>query len=79
MKKLIYTLIILQVLAFSSCSEKKTEETGSAENQVLNNHITITQEQFDKAMETLNTLDEDGFSPEENEARSEKEEEQNEE
>lgn len=61
MKKLIYTLIILQVLAFSSCGEKKTEETGSVENHVLNNHITISQEQFDTSKMVLGRIVEKPF------------------
>lgn len=61
MKKLIYSLIILQLLVFSSCGEKKTEDAGSAENQVLNNLITITQEQFNNSEMVLGSITEKPF------------------
>jgi len=61
MKKLIYSLIILQLIVFSSCGEKKIEDAGSAENEVLNDLITITKEQFNNSEMALGSITEKPF------------------
>ncbi len=61
MKKVIYSLLIAQVMLLSSCGEKKNTETAAAETENTDGGITITKEQFNNSGMTIGKLEEKSF------------------
>ena len=61
MKKVIYSLLLAQIILLFSCGDKKTAETATAETENTDNSITITKEQFQNSGMVLGSLEEKAF------------------
>lgn len=61
MKKIIYSILITQVILLSSCGEKKNTETIDVETENSEGNITITKEQFNNSAMVLGKLEEKSF------------------
>lgn len=61
MKKVIYSLLLIQVILLFGCGDKKATETAGAETENTNNGITITKEQFQNSGMVLGSLEEKAF------------------
>lgn len=61
MKKVIYSLLIAQVIILFGCGEKKNPETAITETEASNGNITITKEQFNNSEMVLGKLEVKSF------------------
>mgnify|MGYP000548389174 CR=1 FL=1 len=61
MKKVIYSLLIAQVIILFGCGEKKTSETATTETEASDGNISITKEQFNNSGMVLGKLEEKPF------------------
>jgi len=61
MKKVIYSLLIAQVIILFSCGEKKTSETAITDTEASDSNISITKEQFNNSGMVLGKLEEKPF------------------
>lgn len=61
MKKVIYSLLIAQVIILSGCGEKKNSKNTIAETEASGGNITITKEQFNNSGMVLEKLKEKPF------------------
>jgi len=61
MKKIIYSILIAQVMLLSGCGEKKNAETAGFETENSEGNITITKEQFNNSGMVLGKLEEKSF------------------